>query len=621
MNGNVTAKLLILFITLSSNATAQVDVSGFWLGITYPSDPNLAIYNYTTTFTQKGATLGGTSKTSDPNLPFGGLAYLTGQVNASQLTVREADQNGSTAVKGVCFWDLKLTYNPADESLIGTYENINNSICTTTGGGKVELYRIVLKSGSQYCKGTPVDLVVTGKNIKWYASSTLTNPIAKGNTFSPKITKTTTFYITQTLYQNESPAVPITVEIVEPTVEVTILNTGCDKANGSLAVTATGASDWQYSLNGGNFQKDALFTSLKPGSYTVVAKAANGCQGEKSATITNDTGPTITQLLSKPPRCAADNGEVTVVATGGKPPLTYSINYGGTYQNSPLFTKLVGGSYTLRTRDANGCETNSAVSLPSFVPMVVSGTTTVPTSCGQANGQVSLSTQGGSRPVQYSIDSQNFQTSGVFAGLRAGTYTMLARDSAGCTVSQSMSIAASTGPQTVDVRTTGEGCGLKNGAVLISTTRAAGLDDYSIDGQTFQRITSFSGLTGGTYTLTVRDDKNCTATQTVRVTLDCANQIQLPTAFSPNADQQNDALTARFAFGSLKVLRFIVYDRWGTVLFSRADFDVRSGEPLWDGQINGQAAPPGTYTCRLDCQFPDGTQTTYRQPVAVLSEK
>ena len=618
MNGNFTIKLLLLFFILSGSVNAQVDVSGFWLGVTYPSDPNLAVYNYTTTFTQKGTMLGGTSKTSNPNLPFGGIAYLTGQVNAFQLTVREADQNGSTAVKGICFWDLKLTYNPTDESLTGTYENITNSTCMSTGGGKVELYRIVLKSGTQYCKGSPVDLVVTGKNIKWYASSTLTNPIATGNTFSPKINKTTTFYITQTLYQNESPAVPITVEIVEPIVEATILNTGCDKTNGSIAVTATGATDWQYSLNGGNFQKDALFTSLKPGSYTVVAKAANGCQGEKSATITTDAGPTITKLISKPPRCAADNGEVTVVATGGKAPLTYSINYGGTYQDNPLFTKLVGGSYTLRTRDANGCETNSAVNLPSFTPIIVSGTTAVPTSCGQANGQVSLSTQGGTRPVQYSIDSQTFQASGIFAGLRAGTYTVMARDSAGCTVSQPVSIAASTGPSVVDVRTTGEGCGLKNGAMLISTTRAAGLDDYSIDGQTFQRGTSFFGLQGGTYTLTVRDDKNCMATQTVLVKLDCANQIYLPSAFSPNADQQNDALTARFTFGSLRVLHFTVYDRWGVVLFSRADFELRSGEPLWDGQLDGQSVPAGMYTCRLDCQFPDGTRTTYRQPIAVV---
>ena len=54
---------------------------------------------------------------------------------------------------------------------------------------------------------------------------------------------------------------------------------------------------------------------------------------------------------------------------------------------------------------------------------------------------------GGTKPIQYSIDGQTFQTSHVFTALQAGTYTLVAQDRAGCTVSQSVSVAASTGPR------------------------------------------------------------------------------------------------------------------------------------------------------------------------------
>ena len=612
---------LFWLLWFSFTAGHAQNIGGFWLGVTYPTDPNQAVYNYTMTLTQTGNTLGGTAQTANPNVPFSGVAYISGQVSPAVVTFGESDQNGSTAVKNICYWRGKLVYNPVDESLIGTYENIvNGTTCTSESGGKVELYRIVLKSGSTYCKGSQAKLVVTGKNIRWYSSAAKTTLLASGNTYTPQIAQTTTYYITQTLYQNESPAVPITVTANQgPAFTATSSNTGCDKANGSVVVTAADTTGWQYKLDNGAFQKKPLFSSLSPGSYTVVVKDAAGCEAAQPVTITADAAPTISSLSSTPPQCATANGEVSVVAMGGKAPLTYSINYGVTFQPDPIFKQLAGGAYTVRVRDANGCEVNRAVSLPAFKPMTVLSTTIVPTTCGQANGQMSMTVGGGRNPVQYKTDKSSLQTSPLFTGLQAGTYQLTAQDSLGCTISQSMSIAASTGPPVADMKAVTEGCGLKNGAIAITSNRTGNPLDYSLDGQTFQRTTDFSGLTAGTYILTLRDDKNCIAKQTIQIRSDCANLIHLPTAFSPNADRQNDALTIYFTIPSLTISQFTVYDRWGAVLFSRANFAVSSGESLWDGQVNGQKAPAGMYTYRLDCQFPDGTQTSYRESVALLN--
>lgn len=620
MKQSTTLGLLLLFILIVSESQAQ-DVSGFWLGVSYPADPNQAVYNYTMTINQNGNVLGGTTETSNPNVPFGGLAYLSGQIASNQVSFSEADKNGLTSVKGICFWRGKLTYDPTEESLTGTYENMTNSNCTTPGSGKVELYRVVLKSPTKYCKGSSVNLIVTGRNIQWYSSPNRTNPIAKGNTYSPTITQTTTFYITQTLYKNESPAIPVTIEVTEPAFTAIPTSPGCGRTSGSIALTATaGSTGWQYSLNGGAFQATPLFSGLGPGTYLVKAKDATGCQSEQSIALMSVSGPTISDLKATPPQCGTANGEVSVVASGGKAPLTYSVDNGSTFQSSPLFSKLAGGTYTFRVRDDNGCESNKAITLPDANKMVVLSSTGLPTTCGQANGSVTMTTSGGSNPIQYSIDSQTYQPGNTFTGLKSGNYVLLARDAAGCTVSQTIRVATSTGPQVASVQTTAAGCGQPNGTILITSTNAVSTADYSINGQAFQRTTTFANLKAGSYVLTVRDTNNCTVSQNVLVPFDCASTIHLPTAFSPNADHVNDALTVHFGFPSLTILRFTVYDRWGVVLYNRANFEVLNGDSVWDGLVNGQPVPKGVYVYRLDYQLPDGTKTSYRESVALLNE-
>lgn len=604
-----------------STGQAQ-DVTGLWIGVSYVNDPAQGLLNSRMNLIQSGSLLSGTSETALPNKSFDKFAYVSGQVNANKIQFTETDINGSTELKDYCFWNGNLLYNPVDESLIGTYEHITNGTCKKVENGKVELYRVVPKSPTIYCQGSPINIVITGKNIRWYDSPIRANPIAQGNTFSPSITKTTTFFVTQTLYNNESPAIPVKIEIVESSSALTATPThpGCGQTSGSISLSATGSTDWLYSLNGGNYQSTSSFSGLSPGIYTINAKNGMGCTASQSVTLVTALSPVIDDLKATPPPCGGATGEVTVVASKGTSPFMYSIDYGTTFQSSPTFSKLTGGSYTLRVRDANRCEVNKAINLQTAGSISIISTAGVPTTCGKANGAVTLTTSGGSSPVQYSIDNQTFQATNSFTGLAAGNYTIQARDSKGCTVNQSVSVGASTGPQTADVQTTTEDCGLQNGAILIAPARTPGIIDYAIDGLTFLRTTAFAGLKAGTYTLTTKDINNCTVTQPVVVPLNCANRLYLPTAFSPNGDRMNDALTVHFAFSSLSIVRFTVYDRWGAILYNRANFALSNGEPVWDGQVNGQAASAGVYGYQLDAQFPDGTQVSRRESVTLLDK-
>ncbi|EAY28576.1 hypothetical protein [Microscilla marina] len=62
------------------------------------------------------------------------------------------------------------------------------------------------------------------------------------------------------------------------------------------------------------------------------------------------------------------------------------------------------------------------------------------TECGQSQGKLVVEGSGGQGSLTYSINGQNFQTDTVFAGLADDTYTVIVKDSIGCTNTVNASI-------------------------------------------------------------------------------------------------------------------------------------------------------------------------------------
>lgn len=609
-----TTTLLLLLLVLVTVASSAQTLTGFWLGIASPSNSSAYPVTYALTIAQSGSSIHGITQAAT-GTAFNETATLSGNLTSSSFVFIESPGNGTQ--KNTCFWKGSLVYNPTTESLTGTYETIGNS-CNQQQKGTLELYRIILQPDSVFCSGSPVKATVTGKNIHWYTTAIRTTLLTTGNTYTPQISQTTTFYITQTLNQIESPAVPVTIKIENPAFKTKLIPAGCGRASGSIIVVGANAANWQYSLNNTIVQADSTFGGLFPGNYTVSVKTAAGCRSQQSVTLTSEEGPTVSNLKVTSPHCASANGEVVVEASGGKLPLTYSIDYGNSFQSSPIFDHLSARDYTVRTRDANGCEVNKAVSLTAPNLMVINDLSVIPTTCGQDNGQATVSLTGGSQPIQYSLDNQPFQPSNAFSNLKAGAYTLTAKDGSGCTLTQPVRIASSTGPRIATVDIEPEACEQQNGAIRLILQPPADSVSLSIDGYSFQQSNTFAGLQAGNYIISLKDNHNCLVSQKVVVSSTCPNLIHLPTAFSPNADQQNDQLTIYFRFSSITILRFTVYDRWGTVMYNRANFVLTNGESIWDGQWKGLVAPAGMYVCQLHCEFPDGTQTTIRQTVSLL---
>lgn len=151
------------------------------------------------------------------------------------------------------------------------------------------------------------------------------------------------------------------------------------------------------------------------------------------------------------------------------------------------------------------------ISLPDGPPLITDINITQ-TSCGEDNGAISITTDGGSN-IEYSINGLAFQSSSSFENLAAGNYTVVIQDINNCQDNQAITIEPSESPSAQPLETSPASCGQPNGSIIIET----GNEDleFSINGTDFQQEPIFSDLLAGRYTVFIKDENACIATDEV----------------------------------------------------------------------------------------------------------
>ncbi|MEM8895306.1 MAG: gliding motility-associated C-terminal domain-containing protein, partial [Bacteroidota bacterium] len=134
---------------------------------------------------------------------------------------------------------------------------------------------------------------------------------------------------------------------------------------------------------------------------------------------------------------------------------------------------------------------------------------TTPESClSGGDGSIELTYSGGADPIQYSFDNgDSFQPGNVLTDLVAGQFEIIARDAAGCELTNTVNLERERAGLSV-ASFTNAFCGNPDGTLLAMTS----LNDefeYNI-GNGWQDSTFFDGLTADLYTLSVRNDVGCT---------------------------------------------------------------------------------------------------------------
>ncbi|MBK6821357.1 MAG: SprB repeat-containing protein [Bacteroidetes bacterium] len=289
--------------------------------------------------------------------------------------------------------------------------------------------------------------------------------------------------------------------------------------NGSITVTATGGlGALSYTLQPVN-QNNAtgIFTNLAAGVYTMTVADANGCTISSTATIIEPTILSWTATATTDVNCNGGNdGTLTATATGGTGIINYNLQPTNQTNNTGLFTNLTAGTYTVTATDVNGCTLTTTLVINQSPALTWTQNTATNITCNGGNdGSITTTATGGTGIINYNLQPTNqTNNTGLFTNLAANTYTILATDANGCTISTTLTITEPTLLSITNITNTNPTCVPGNdGSMTITASGGTLAYTYNIGGAN-QANNVFNNLGAGNYTITVTDANGCTATST-----------------------------------------------------------------------------------------------------------
>lgn len=257
---------------------------------------------------------------------------------------------------------------------------------------------------------------------------------------------------------------------------------------------------------------------LIAGTYIVTVTDANGCTIVDSASISQPDTLALT-LDSTNVLCFGDtNGTITVTATGGTPPYTYTWPAGVTTAGvGDTAINLPAGCYTVTVSDFNGCVTidSTCVIEPALLTTAMDS---IEVSCfGGADGKIWVTPGGGTSPytITWSGGTPAGAINDTITGLTAGCYFVTVEDANGCIALDTACISEPT-ELTLVMDSVGVSCfGGSDGIIWVTPTGGTG--PYSYDWSNGGTSDTIAGLPAGCYTVIVTDANGCIATDSACV--------------------------------------------------------------------------------------------------------
>ncbi|HOH84325.1 MAG TPA: gliding motility-associated C-terminal domain-containing protein, partial [Bacteroidales bacterium] len=183
--------------------------------------------------------------------------------------------------------------------------------------------------------------------------------------------------------------------------------------------------------------------------------------------------------------------------------------------------------------------------------------------------------------------------------------------SSGCYDTSTVTIAVHPVP-VITVDTIPPGCpGMNNGSITLTVND--GTPPYVYWWNTGDSLSALSDLTNGTYSVTVSDARQCSASETIEFNIlaDCIDPVvYVPNVFSPNGDGINDVV---FVHGKDIFIDWIIFDRWGEEVFESKDISIG-----WDGTFKGKKMPSDVYVYRLIVTWADGTEIRKKGNISLV---
>lgn len=243
---------------------------------------------------------------------------------------------------------------------------------------------------------------------------------------------------------------------------------------------------------------------------------------------------------------------------------------------------------------------------------------------GEASGLIEVAGSGGTGPYLYSLNGNDFQSTGLFQELFSGNYLLYMFDQKGCSDSIPASlfdpppIQVDAGPdQRLDLGFTTNLVGWVTSPIPEYTNFWTPEEQGRIDCVTCLD-SEVAPVTTTTYVLTAIDSLGCRAQDSMQIVIDLLRPIYIPNVFSPNSDGANDFFTAYGGPAATQIRLLRVFDRWGGLMFETRNQLLNDEVQGWNGMYRGKLVNPGVYVYLIEVEFVDGVTGLYKGDVTVL---
>lgn len=395
-------------------------------------------------------------------------------------------------------------------------------------------------------------------------------------------------------------------------------NINCHNASGSATGQPNGGTGpYMYFWSTGD--TTATINNLSAGTYTLTMVDNDSCISTTTVTITTTPPISATSTHTNILCYGHQDATATVSASGGNPPYSYAWSPSG--MGTATVTGLAAGVYTFTVTDADTCSITDTLSIQDLsVPMNYSiSDSTI--DCRTAMVQATHESGDTVTRLVWLLNQDATDTSAEnpivhsFSQTAPNQIRLVLINQIGCydTISYNLVLHY----WTIANFTFTPPIPKQNAPIYFSDRSQGGVVSYNWD---FGDSTHSSDKdpvkqyeVGGTYTvcLTVTDTIDCTSTVCKELTADILKLVDVPSAFSPNGDGENDVLYMR-GF-SVKTVKMLIYNRYGNEVF-----ESDSLSKGWDGTFKGTPASSDVYAYVIDVTFADGSKQKKHGNVTLL---
>jgi Secretion system C-terminal sorting domain len=295
----------------------------------------------------------------------------------------------------------------------------------------------------------------------------------------------------------------------------TITQPNCLVSTGTVVLSGLPLGDWTINPGAitGNTTSTTI-TALPSGNYTFTVTNAVGCTSIPSANVVMNNvlgSPAAPTIAIMQPTCTLATGTITITSTVAG--LTFSLD-GGAFIAYPAggFTGIASGNHSVIAKNSSDClspNTNIVINPQPTAPAAPTVTVTQPT-CTVATGTIIVTSP--TTGITFSLDGGAFVTypAGGFV-TTAGTHTLAAQNSNGCTPSITNNIIVTVQPTSPTGVASATAITCFGSTTTLSVVAANGTSpyQYSLNSGAFQTVNTFT-VAAGTYTVNIKDANGCT---------------------------------------------------------------------------------------------------------------